>query len=283
VIALASQELPLGMRSDYNASASFIEKVRTLDADSLENVVKRVMKDNGVSRTRALELRKGFLQWSSLRFLTKEALSPRSDIDNFWHAFLLFTREYQNWCKDNFGAFIHHDPFDDVPSAPHSHTGKHEHSTEEKKETEEDKMWSTAVKLMKEVYGVEWALTKPASCCSGGTCSTTTSAIKAACGAGSCGEAEKASCGSGSCGGEEVKAACGGPGACSGEEEKPAACGGPGACSGEEEKPAACGAPGSCGAKGQKERADPTEEEGDAKASCSGEASSHASCSGEEA
>lgn len=34
-----------------------------------------------------------------------------SDIDNMWHIFLLFTLDYQNFCKDYLrGIFFHHIP-----------------------------------------------------------------------------------------------------------------------------------------------------------------------------
>lgn len=33
------------------------------------------------------------------------------DIDNMWHTFLLFTRDYQKFCQDYLaGIFFHHDP-----------------------------------------------------------------------------------------------------------------------------------------------------------------------------
>lgn len=38
-------------------------------------------------------------------------LSPPEVIDIGWHAFLLFTREYQAFCDTHFGRFIHHVPF----------------------------------------------------------------------------------------------------------------------------------------------------------------------------
>ncbi len=37
-----------------------------------------------------------------------------SEVDNLWHTFLLFTREYQKFCNEMFGKFIHHDPVTDV-------------------------------------------------------------------------------------------------------------------------------------------------------------------------
>lgn len=33
------------------------------------------------------------------------------EIDNMWHTFILFTRDYQNFCNDYLeGSFFHHDP-----------------------------------------------------------------------------------------------------------------------------------------------------------------------------
>lgn len=45
------------------------------------------------------------------RWLNAEHSSMMSAvIDEFWHQFLTFSYEYESWCKDNFGRFIHHIP-----------------------------------------------------------------------------------------------------------------------------------------------------------------------------
>lgn len=37
-----------------------------------------------------------------------------NDIDNMWHTFLLFTRDYQQFCHDCLdGIFFHHEPLDE--------------------------------------------------------------------------------------------------------------------------------------------------------------------------
>ncbi len=36
--------------------------------------------------------------------------SEMQEIDDLWHTFLLFTREYQQFCQENFGRFVHHVP-----------------------------------------------------------------------------------------------------------------------------------------------------------------------------
>jgi hypothetical protein len=33
-----------------------------------------------------------------------------ADVDNMWHSFILFTKEYADFCQSNFGHFIHHEP-----------------------------------------------------------------------------------------------------------------------------------------------------------------------------
>lgn len=32
------------------------------------------------------------------------------EVDNLWHTFILFTKEYAQFCKKMFGCFIHHEP-----------------------------------------------------------------------------------------------------------------------------------------------------------------------------
>ena len=39
-------------------------------------------------------------------------------IDSMWHTFLLFTKDYKNFCEENLGMFINHAPFETAaPSA----------------------------------------------------------------------------------------------------------------------------------------------------------------------
>ena len=42
-----------------------------------------------------------------------DPISPTPEIDEGWHAFILFTRDYELFCQENFGFFVHH-----APSAP---------------------------------------------------------------------------------------------------------------------------------------------------------------------
>lgn len=40
-----------------------------------------------------------------------EPLGPPPAIDTGWHEFILFTKDYDGFCSDKFGRFIHHQPY----------------------------------------------------------------------------------------------------------------------------------------------------------------------------
>ncbi|MGV9311750.1 glycine-rich domain-containing protein [Streptomyces sp. NPDC003691] len=37
-------------------------------------------------------------------------LAPSRLVDPGWHAFMLHTQEYADWCRNRFGFFVHHEP-----------------------------------------------------------------------------------------------------------------------------------------------------------------------------
>lgn len=49
---------------------------------------------------------------------------PPRLIDEAWHTFLLFTREYDAFCRFHFGVFIHHSPVTPSNRARHKDTPK---------------------------------------------------------------------------------------------------------------------------------------------------------------
>src|SRR5689334_14112421 len=53
-------------------------------------------------------LRQFFLAYlrSGMRFVSM----PSQIADDLWHEFILYTREYQNFCQQAFGGFLHHTP-----------------------------------------------------------------------------------------------------------------------------------------------------------------------------
>ena len=54
-------------------------------------------------------------------------LTPSARIDLAWHEFILFTRTYENFCEEQLGKMIHHEPSDnhEVNSQQYAHTLAH--------------------------------------------------------------------------------------------------------------------------------------------------------------
>ena len=58
--------------------------------------------------TAAFEAMKLYLYSAAL---SSEPMSPSLDADEAWHNFMLFSRDYAEFCFNHFGFFIHHQPF----------------------------------------------------------------------------------------------------------------------------------------------------------------------------
>jgi hypothetical protein len=73
-------------------------------------VIKRLARDK---RIRVRSARKRFAEM--LKFLdvcadSSVTVSPPPRVDDAWHTFILFTRDYADYCDRRFGRFIHHEP-----------------------------------------------------------------------------------------------------------------------------------------------------------------------------
>jgi len=213
----------------------------------LNFVVRRVMKDNKVNKEVALQSRLSFLRWASLKFISNESLVPNKVADMFWHAFLMFTIDYQSWCEQHFGDFFHHVPEDEesFEEIEQSLINNGEMAASccvkcqrpppadaddnESKDTEPKKGWIVASNLMFELYGDDWTETtnnqsgkgeneKGAYCNTCGNCGGLKDEEKK--------EKNRADCCTAKCSGEskkqkKEKAGCNGcDGKCSGELKK---------------------------------------------------------------
>lgn len=78
----------------------------------LEKVRARFRRAFGVSEDVARKCEREFKRYLALDFVAGERAhglySPL--VDEFWHTFLLFSRDYAEFCKSMFGTQIHHDP-----------------------------------------------------------------------------------------------------------------------------------------------------------------------------
>src|SRR5688572_13990119 len=77
-----------------------------------ERLLRRYSLDFGVplhESERCFEALKQFMIVCAVKPGYKVTSEP---IDRMWHTFLLFTKDYRNFCEDNLGIFINHEPFE---------------------------------------------------------------------------------------------------------------------------------------------------------------------------
>ncbi|QQR92229.1 MAG: hypothetical protein IPJ89_03650 [Candidatus Iainarchaeum archaeon] len=54
-----------------------------------------------------------FKRFIGVRLLTNETVAMTDEkVDEIWHAFILHTREYELFCREILGGFLHHNPCD---------------------------------------------------------------------------------------------------------------------------------------------------------------------------
>ena len=80
----------------------------------MPHVIARYCKDYKVSNKAAKRYEIELKRYLILAADDDEELDMFSaEVDNLWHTFLLFTKEYQEFCNVMFGKFIHHAPIVD--------------------------------------------------------------------------------------------------------------------------------------------------------------------------
>lgn len=102
---------PLGVRSDRSFSKEQVETLRTLEAYDLWFVEERLARKGLVPADRTAGAVLEFKRYMALVGLGYRGLGMLSpEVDEVWHALILFTREYADFCQQAFGTFIHHVP-----------------------------------------------------------------------------------------------------------------------------------------------------------------------------
>lgn len=86
-------------------------------AFSHPGVVERISRDSEISNERARGIFEDTLRFLFLAAITGEPIPPTKAIDSGWHAFLLFTRDYADFCTNYLGRFIHHRPYTEADKA----------------------------------------------------------------------------------------------------------------------------------------------------------------------
>lgn len=84
-----------------------------------DRLTQRVVRDDGLDHDTAARVVDQALAF--LATLPRHpALRPSRLVDLGWHAFLLHTREYAEFCDRIAGRFLHHEPDDDATSVEHT-------------------------------------------------------------------------------------------------------------------------------------------------------------------
>lgn len=80
-------------------------------------VVSRIARENQISINEAQNVFESTKQFLYLCGANPDGVySPTPKIDSGWHEFIMYTREYQEFCERYFGRIIHHVP--NEPGAP---------------------------------------------------------------------------------------------------------------------------------------------------------------------
>ncbi len=98
---------------DFSVASHLTHRGKTLaDVMAYRNphVVARLAKEEDMSIEEAESALSDALLFLWLGNRVKEPLAPALKIDLAWHAFLLFTKDYREFCTEYFGGFIDHHP-----------------------------------------------------------------------------------------------------------------------------------------------------------------------------
>lgn len=70
----------------------------TMVDEDLDFVVRRLVNREGMDEKLARKVLPEYIRFMSLRHITKEPLSPSDLVDEFWHAHILETEKYADFC-----------------------------------------------------------------------------------------------------------------------------------------------------------------------------------------
>jgi hypothetical protein len=76
----------------------------------MQNIIQRYCKDEGISIEVALQHEKELKRYLVVCAINRAGYEMTGPVDKLWHTFLLFTREYAQFCDTVAGYFIHHVP-----------------------------------------------------------------------------------------------------------------------------------------------------------------------------
>lgn len=73
-------------------------------------VVRRYAEDHNLQEVEAIRHFDELVKFLEICASTPERCAPSEALDEVWHGFIQFTKEYREFCLKNFGRMIDHDP-----------------------------------------------------------------------------------------------------------------------------------------------------------------------------
>ena len=106
---------PLGLRTQSELASDdvFLSLVARLQSEDLTRITKRLAQRKCIAIDVATFYKDQFLRFFALTSHLGVSLAPSTGIDLFWHEFILYTKQYHDFCDRTCGYFFHHEPFDD--------------------------------------------------------------------------------------------------------------------------------------------------------------------------
>lgn len=87
-------------------------RVLPIQADVRERLVARIAKENDFTVELANSVVNEALVYMAASAASDAPIGPSALVDIGWHAFILYTREYAEYCDNAYGKFLHHSPSD---------------------------------------------------------------------------------------------------------------------------------------------------------------------------
>jgi hypothetical protein len=102
---------PLGVLAASSLSQEQLDMLDAIEREDLWFVQERLEAKHGLSKAQAADAIDGLRRYMALIGLGYRGLGMVGPtVDQAWHEFILFTREYAAFCRKAFGEFIHHVP-----------------------------------------------------------------------------------------------------------------------------------------------------------------------------
>lgn len=99
---------PLGVNLNSSSlSPSVLHKIEALEREDCASAIGRMAR-MGHELSESGELRIEFLRFMALQHFLDSPIAPSKVVDDFWHAFILETHAYVNFCNTHFGEYVHH-------------------------------------------------------------------------------------------------------------------------------------------------------------------------------